>query len=364
MFLLAGTNSHCIEETLSQLSHFTPMETAFRDYYQMTHSVTVPSQEERIRIRQEYLAYAERMLHGTPSVPYVILPDTTHPFFPNGPIHIMKHCRYIPAHAHIHNFFEFFYVLSGKCTHVCGRERYPLKAGDFCFWQSNIPHYIHSDSDDLLALNILVQKPAFQAYFFSALTEQNLLAIYFNKILHGKGDSPMILFRTENDTQLLSAICSMYQEYKIKENGFQAALGSALNLLFIYLLRKHKHNLITSASEEKRDPALDLLQYIQIHYNEITLEGLCKKFGYTSAYLSRLIKKKTGMTFRDIITEERLRHAVWLLENTSKNIHEIAEEVHCSDASHFCRIFSKRYGVSPALYRARQSQNSVPENKV
>lgn len=351
MFVPIVNEDNCIEETLETLSAFNCVERSFRDHYRMRHCLDPFTEEERELIKKEYDHYSQMLCHTSASEPYDVLPDTREPFFKNGPIHLMKHARYIPVRPHTHSFLEFFYVLQGNCTHVCGSKRYPLTAGDFCFWQFDIPHYIHSDSDDLLAINIMIQKPAFQAYFFGALSEQNLLNTYFNKILYGNGDSPMIIFHTGNDRNLLQLICSMYQEYQKKPIHWQTVLTSYLSFLFVYLMREHQEHFSTSEKELEYDSSLQIFQYIQEHYNTVTLEQLCGEFNYTSAYLSRLIKKKSGMTFTQIVARQRIEQGAWLLIHTDRSIGQIAREVRCSDTSHFCRLFLKFYGVSPGTYR-------------
>ncbi|MDO4273399.1 MAG: AraC family transcriptional regulator [Eubacteriales bacterium] len=356
MFIPTADDESCIEETLQSLSQFNSMEKVFRDHYRLNHCLDTFTEEERSAIEKQYERFAEGVFHMSTSVPYAVLPDTKEPFFKNGPIHLMKHARYIPSHKHIHSFFEFFYVLKGKCTHVCGSKRYPLTAGDFCLWQFDIPHYIHSDSDDCLAINILIQKPAFQAYFFGVLSEQNLLNAYFNKILYGNGDSPMIVFHTGDDRKFLLLICSMYQEYEKKPLHWQTMLTSYLSFLFVYLLREHQGHLSSSEKTFEYDSSLEIFQYIQEHYDTVTLDDLCRKFNYTSAYLSRLIKKKSGMTFTQIVTRQRIEHGAWLLIHTDRTIGQIAREVHCSDTSHFCRLFLKFYGMSPGAYRNKNRE--------
>jgi AraC-like DNA-binding protein len=270
----------------------------------------------------------------------------------------MKQARYIPAQMHCHSFIELFYVVRGECIHVCGDKKYLLRAGDFCFWQFDLPHYIQADSDDCIAVNILIQKPAFRSYFFGMLTENNLFNDYFNKILYGEGDSPMILFRTGDDRRLCALVCAMYREYEQKGDYWKTLLCSYLNYLFVYLLREHQGHLISSQEQGCFDPTLEILEYIQEHYDTITLNELCQKFNYSEAYLSRLIKKKSGKTFTQLVHTQRLHHAAWLLENTDRSVGEIAMEVHYADTSHFCREFTKNYGVSPGNYRKNRQNDS------
>lgn len=344
-----------IEKTLKELSPFSPMEKAFRDYYQLTHQMIFPSEFEISEIKKDYEYFAYGVIHVNPDNRLSVIPDSREPFFHNGPFHIMKHPRYIPQKNHTHAFIELFYVLQGNCTHVCDNRHYHLKEGDFCLWQFDAPHYIHSNNDAVLALNILIQKPAFLANFFGVLSEETILSVYFNKILYGNGDSPMLLFRTGKDEKIKNMVCFMYQEYQQKNLCWQSVLSSCLGFLFAELLRSHSEHLITSAKEEKTDFSLEILRYIQLHYTEVTLEDLCQKFNYSSAYLSRLIKKKTGLTFKEIVNGEKIRQGAWLLLNTSRSVSQIAKEVHCCDTSHFCRLFQRVYSLSPSEYRLKHN---------
>ena len=63
------------------------------------------------------------------------------------------------------------------------------------------------------------------------------------------------------------------------------------------------------------------------------------------------------MTFKEIVNKEKLRQGAWLLTHTSKSIQQIAQDVHCCDASHFGKLFQKVYRVSPSEYR----ENLCPE---
>lgn len=341
----------CIHTALELLAPFNPLENACRNYFRMMRGLDFCTPEERIARTEAYEYYSQKIRHTSPSLPYDILPGDKDTFFPDGPIHLMKHARYIPAGLHKHEFFEFFYVLQGACTHVCDNTSYSLSAGDFCLWQFNIPHYIQADCDDCLAVNILIQKSAFQSYFFGILSEQHLLSTYFKKILYGEGDSPMLLFRTGNDRKLLALICAMYLEYQKKPVHWQSLITSYLGFLFVYLLRDHQEHLITAPESSAYDPSLQIFQYIQAHYDTVTLEMLCENFSYTAAYLSRLIKKKSGMTFSQIVTRLRIDHGAWLLANTERNIAQIAAEIGCADSSHFGRLFQKYYGCTPGAYR-------------
>ncbi|MCF0146693.1 MAG: AraC family transcriptional regulator, partial [Eubacterium sp.] len=267
------------------------------------------------------------------------------------PVHVTKHIRYLPPRKHVHEFFEFFYVLRGNCRHICDNQSYSIKSGDLCFWQYGIPHMILSNSDDLLAVNILLTKSDFSRYFSLALQQQNILESYFSRILYGDGESPMVIFHTGDDERVSYLICRMYQEYSKRPLGWQTSLTSCLSFLLVHLLREHSEHISTSSNTDRQDQALKILQYIQDHSDTITFDKLCEAFSYAPAYLSRLIRKKTGMTFSQIIAHHRLEQAAWLLERTDLGIGQVASQVGYADAGYFSRLFHNTYGMLPKEYR-------------
>lgn len=175
--------------------------------------------------------------------------------------------------------------------------------------------------------------------------------LYFQKILYGEGDSPLLIFHTGEDSVFLRLICAIYLEYQNRDAFWQGAVISLLDFIFVHLLRLHQEHVTTSKNLERPEHILSILQYIQEHYTDITLEELASRFGYTPAYLSRYIRKKTGMTFSQIVMRQKMEHACILLTTTRKSIRQISEDINCSDASYFSRQFLRLYGICPAAYR-------------
>ena len=98
---------------------------------------------------------------------------------------------------------------------------------------------------------------------------------------------------------------------------------------------------------------VSVLCYLNVNYNKATLEETAKFFGYSTAYLSRLIHKTTGKTFNTIITELQMEHAIDLFKKGTTNLTEVALEIGCFDSSHFSKKFKSVYGISPTKYIAQ-----------
>lgn len=83
----------------------------------------------------------------------------------------------------------------------------------------------------------------------------------------------------------------------------------------------------------------------------ISLNSLAEKYHFSSAYLSRMIKKETGYSFSGILNAIRLAASVeFLLKNHGK-INLICDLVGFSDQKYFSQVFKKTFGCSPGEFR-------------
>ncbi|WP_059054151.1 response regulator transcription factor [Paenibacillus senegalimassiliensis] len=101
--------------------------------------------------------------------------------------------------------------------------------------------------------------------------------------------------------------------------------------------------------------------YIAEHFAEnITLESIAAIIYMNPYYFSSFFKKHTGKNFKQVLTEERMKHAIGLLLTTDLMIYEIAEAVGYNNARHFSDMFKKLYGKLPQEYRqsARAEQGA------
>lgn len=80
---------------------------------------------------------------------------------------------------------------------------------------------------------------------------------------------------------------------------------------------------------------------------DITLNDMAKKHHFSSAYLSRMIKKETGYLFSDLLNGMRLTEAVRLLQEGNMKISLICEKTGFRDSKYFSQLFKKVIGCSP-----------------
>lgn len=92
--------------------------------------------------------------------------------------------------------------------------------------------------------------------------------------------------------------------------------------------------------------------YLEINISkQITLSELCRHFGISQTYMSRLFRKYTGCSFNQYFTELRMNRAKELFsENPDIFIKDVAEMVGYEDQFYFSRIFRSYTSKSPSEY--------------
>ena len=73
-----------------------------------------------------------------------------------------------------------------------------------------------------------------------------------------------------------------------------------------------------------------------------------------ATYLGEVVKKTTGKSPKQILSERLILEAKSLLHNTEMSISEVAYFLKFEDPSNFTKFFKSKTGISPAIYRNNQ----------
>lgn len=94
---------------------------------------------------------------------------------------------------------------------------------------------------------------------------------------------------------------------------------------------------------------------------DLTLHTLAAQQDISSGYLATVFKKETGKTVSEYVRDKRIRHAVYLLQNTNLQIQTVASHCGIMDVQYFSKIFKKLVGKTPKEYRASvHSKTTTP----
>jgi len=90
----------------------------------------------------------------------------------------------------------------------------------------------------------------------------------------------------------------------------------------------------------------------------ITIQSLCTQFHTNRNALNQRFRRATGLSVIDYVIQRRISLAKYFLAFTELSIQEIAESCGFKEQTYFTKVFKKREGIVPSLYRekARRSR--------
>ncbi|WP_438760697.1 AraC family transcriptional regulator [Enterococcus sp. AZ194] len=99
----------------------------------------------------------------------------------------------------------------------------------------------------------------------------------------------------------------------------------------------------------------DIFEYLgkEYHSHDISLEQVASEFDVSLSFISRFIKKESGLTFSKYIQELRLEHIKKELIETNTPIKEIIVNVGYYDVSNYTRKFKSIVGMTPGQFREK-----------
>ena len=99
----------------------------------------------------------------------------------------------------------------------------------------------------------------------------------------------------------------------------------------------------------------ELFEFIELNYDQnIKLKEVAQAVGYSSAYLTDLVRRLTGKTVNNWIIERRITEASTLLLETDYSVEQIAFDIGYQNINHFYCQFRNYYQNTPGVWREVQ----------
>ncbi|HBE02062.1 MAG TPA: hypothetical protein DC049_06245 [Spirochaetia bacterium] len=143
--------------------------------------------------------------------------------------------------------------------------------------------------------------------------------------------------------ELIQMFLSIHREIIRKELGFQFRINSLILEILLVIARKinacdllkGKKPELINVDFSGSNKVKDLLGNIETDYGT----------------LNKKIKKLTGVTTKQYLTDKQIKNAVRLLKNSDYSITQIAHESGFYSSQHFATVFKKYTTFTPAEYR-------------
>ena len=271
-------------------------------------------------------------------------------------IEIRPHTRFAYFPKHRHNYVEMVYMCAGTTTHIInGSNELVLKEGDLLFLNQNVYHEILPAGEKDLAVNFIIL-PEFFDRPISMVERENILRDFLISTLAGDtAINDYLYIKTKGiipvENLLENMIWTILGRHPMMDTINQTSMG----LLLMNLSRFADQIGRSDPQHEEQSLMFSVLDYIEHHYQNGTLAEISELSHLPTYQVSRMLKKRTGKNFKELLQLRRLQQAAYLLQNTTLSIDKIIVHIGYENSSYFYRVFREKYGCSPSEYRLHPS---------
>lgn len=249
---------------------------------------------------------------------------------------------------HFHSqLYQIFLVRKGRAKIYLSAQQYTLEGSFLIFIPPNIIHGFDFDTD--IDGEIL----SFSAYFVTTLINRfTQLSKHLNQ--------PIMISTATNTAKEIKLLFETY--YRLRE--IYHAAKTPLHEIFIHI--KVADALMQTVAIQPEKKALSTtIQYSDLElfktFQEIVkkeispfkpLEEYAQQLNISLSHLNRICRNIEDASPLNIIQKEIINMAKILLMNEKVNISDIAYSLGFNDPSYFIRLFKKKVGTTPKIYRS------------
>ena len=263
-------------------------------------------------------------------------------------IMIRPHTRFIHFPEHTHDYVEFVYMCQGSTHHVVNGTDITLRKGELLMLGQNARQEIYPAGEHDVAVNFIVRPDFFGGVLAFLGDEETPLRRFILSCITGESETGYLYFKVADVLPVQNLVENLLWILITQPSNKRGIYHLTMGLLFVELLECTD---TLEFSYEDQSIIMKVLRYIEDNYRTGTLNEISSRVHYGHSTLSRLIKKKTGRNFTELLQEKRLAQAAWFLLNTDEKIDDIAYMVGYENMTHFHKLFTQCYGKSPKHYR-------------
>lgn len=260
---------------------------------------------------------------------------------------------------HRHEYFQLHVQLRGSTKHFIGSVTRDVQPGTICFIPPYKVHFIPTVADSEYYLINATQSFMLPGLDVDPLDLEDVSIETAPELAPFKYQQYLDFRFPPDEMDVLRQLCdSMFRESRERQPGSTVLCRAYLHQCIGLVCRRFGQSLWHLAEQRvsrtaRRETISRLGHFLRANFDRhVSLASAAEEVGLTPTYLAHLVKKETGKTFLELLTERRLDRAKELILQSSLPISRIAEMAGFSDFAYFTRRFKQITGFSPSRYRA------------
>ena len=252
--------------------------------------------------------------------------------------------------THWHNAIEIIMPVEGWYDVTISNETFHINPGEIIFIPSGSIHSLHAPTTGARFIFL------FDLHFLEKLSGFTSISTMLGKPIVIRKETFLPIY-----DDIYDLLIQMRTEYFSNTDFADIMIYSHLLELFSLLGRYRITEMKLSSTriykqKEYIDKFNEVLKYIDEHYMEnLCLESIAYKAGFSKFHFSRLFKQYTNFTFNEYLTHRRIKAASDLLAQPNLSITEVSLAVGFVSISTFNRIFRQVNNCTPSEYRRKHN---------
>jgi AraC-like DNA-binding protein len=141
-------------------------------------------------------------------------------------------------------------------------------------------------------------------------------------------------------------------ELSQRHDGYREAVLALLTLLLLVGLSRLAADVVGDLRLKDEILLAEVFGFIEERYHEpISLRDVARAVSLSRGHLTTIVRRKTGRTGQEWITERRMAEARRLLVETDLSVEEVGRRVGYGESGYFVRSFRRAHGSTPLGWR-------------
>lgn len=253
---------------------------------------------------------------------------------------------------HSHNYFQIYYVISGRLIHHLKNSMADLASGDIFILPPNQPHYIETLDGEVDFYSL-----SFMSDYFQNVKETNKLILdflFYLQTAKAEKIEPKISLSYEDTVFINVLIKRIMSEFSGNKTGKNEIIKETVSVILSLFARVYfEENVAEIAAKENRQIVMHSIEYIKNHFDdEITLSEIVQLSAMSKTNFCAIFNSITGMPFKEYLNRYRIERAAELIVSGEK----VSVAGNCcgyGDFSTFYRNFKKYMEMSPSEFASK-----------
>lgn len=275
----------------------------------------------------------------------------------NNMLSVKKNSRFQTVPPHVHSWVEINYMYSGSCEQIINGKSLILHTGEIILIDCETVHAIGYTGENDIMINLLIPKDYLNNTFLSRLSSDSLISRFFINAMNSKTDHKnYIVFHSSHSRRLPVFMNEFLCEYYSPSINSAEILDNLFSLVVSELVNVFGHDMSKNLDNPGSFSIIPVLKYMESNYQTSTLEKTADFFNINPNYLTTLLKRQTGHSYKELILMSKMKAAQKLLSGTNLSVRDVAHNVGYDNLTFFYRKFQEFYHCTPNEYRRNKNQ--------